>query len=100
MLIGIEQMSAYCYTPGSFGFCRITREQAVLMLLNNRTTVPYLSLPECCAAQLRKCRQQEFPSGSKECSICVKASAQLWGRKILMLQLACNMNTPEAAVGE
>lgn len=70
------------------------------MLLNNRTTVPYLSLPECCAAQLRKCRQQEFPSGSKECSICVKASAQLWGRKILMLQLACNMNTPEAAVGE
>lgn len=61
--------------------------------------MPYLSLPECCAAQLLKCRQEEFPSGPEECSICTKVSAQVGGMES-QPQLACKINTPEAAAGK
>lgn len=58
------------------------KREAVLIILNNRTTVPYLSLPECCAVQLLKCRQEEFPSGPEECCICTEVSAEVGGWKV------------------
>lgn len=90
----MKQISACCYTLGS---CRITREQAVVIILNNRTTVPYLSLPACRAAPLVERRQQEFPSGPEECGICTKCLLK-WGNG--KPATACKINTPEAAVCE
>lgn len=91
-----KQISTYCCTSGSR---RITGEQAVFIILNNRTTVPYLRLPECSAVQLLKCRQEEFPSGPEECCICTKVSAQAGGMES-QPQPACKINTPEATADE
>lgn len=61
--------------------------------------MPYLSLPECRAVQLLKCRQEEFPSGPEECCICTKVSAQAGGMES-QPQPACKINTPEATADE
>lgn len=61
--------------------------------------MPYLSLPECCAAQLLKCRQEEFPSGPEECCICTEVSAQAGGMES-QPQPACKINSPEATADE